>query len=63
VYSSQHIDKAGNGPLTCVASQLITNCIESVVSMAKLKMSPEFVSLFMLSSILIEIKKKKLWED
>ncbi|XP_060592263.1 folliculin-interacting protein 2-like isoform X2 [Ruditapes philippinarum] len=42
VYSSQHIDKAGNGPLTCVASQLITNCIESVVSMAKLKMSPEF---------------------
>ncbi|XP_053385365.1 folliculin-interacting protein 2-like isoform X2 [Mercenaria mercenaria] len=42
VYSSQHIDKAGSGPHTCVASQLISNCIESVVSMAKLKMSPEF---------------------
>ncbi|KAL4240663.1 Folliculin-interacting protein 1 [Mactra antiquata] len=40
-YSSQNLDK-NSDPIPCGASQLITKCFESVVSMAKLKMSPEF---------------------
>jgi len=44
MYSSQHLGHTTAFPQTCMSSHLISNLIESVVSMAKLKMSPEFVS-------------------
>lgn len=39
VHSSQHMDEE---PSPCVASHLIIELLESVISMSKLKMSPEF---------------------
>ncbi|XP_052772268.1 folliculin-interacting protein 1-like isoform X2 [Mya arenaria] len=42
VFSSQHIDRPEKYPQSCMSSTLVSNLIDSLVSMARLKMSPEF---------------------
>ena len=46
VCSTQQLEKTMNGQQQCVASHLVSSMIESVCSMWRLKMSPEFVSFF-----------------
>ncbi|KAH3869210.1 folliculin-interacting protein 1-like isoform X2 [Dreissena polymorpha] len=68
VYSSQDMELPGKYPQDCLCSTLVTKLVESIVNMARLKMSPEFCimhledrlqEIYFKSKIMAEYLKKK----